>query len=284
MNRLGRTLLSVVPGIAFIAVRILSQTPAAVRPSFEVASIKPNNSGSGSSRSGTRTGGYFFATNVSLKLLIMQAYRVLDFQVSGGPSWIEGDRFDIEARAEAGAVPPPTGPPDPTRPDRMALMMQSLLEERFQLKLHRETRELLVYTLVVGKDGSKMQATVDGRPGPGGLNAGSARTSGVPGGVEMTASGISMATLSTMVSQQVRRPVIDITNLTGLFDLTLKWSPQANSSALVPAGGPEPPPPVEPSGPSIFTALQEQLGLKLESTKGPVEVLIIDSVQKPSEN
>src|SRR5262245_29023008 len=111
-------------GSAFVmavAIPLFSQTPQAQKPSFEVASVKPNNSGSGSARAGMRAGGYYFATNYSLKMLIMQAYRLQDFQVSGGPNWIEGDRFDIEARAEPGAVPAPTGPPDPSRPDTMTL-------------------------------------------------------------------------------------------------------------------------------------------------------------------
>jgi hypothetical protein len=103
-------------GIA-AAFPLFSQDPAGGKPQFEVASIKPNNSGSGSSRSGIRNGGHFFATNVSLKALIMQAYRMQEFQIVGGPNWINTERFDIEARAEAGTVQLPTGPPDLDRPD-----------------------------------------------------------------------------------------------------------------------------------------------------------------------
>ena len=257
--------------------------PQSARPSFEVASIKPNTSGSGSSRTGTRNGGYFFATNVSLKLLILQAYRLQDFQVFGGPDWINSDRFDVEARAEAGAVIQ-TGPPDPSRPDTFALMLQSLLEERCQLNVHRETRDMPAYLLVVGKDGSKLKATVEGQAGPGGLTPGSARTSGAPNnGVAMSGSGMSVAGLARMLGQQLRRNVIDKTNLEGMFDFALTWTAQSTTPVLAP-GGADLPPASDPSGPSIFTAIQEQLGLRLESARAPVEVLVIDSVQKPSEN
>src|SRR5262245_2543472 len=261
------------------SIPFLSQTSPAQKPSFEVASVKPNNSGSSSARAGTRVGGYYFATNYSVKMLIMQAYRVQDFQVSGGPNWIEGDRFDVEARAEPGTVPTAAGPPDPGRPDTMALMIQSLLEERFQLKLHRDTKELPVYTLSVGNDGSKLQVTVEGRPGPGGLSSGSAQTRPTDSGIQMNGSGISVAMFASMLSLQLRRTVIDKTNLPGMFDFSLTWSRLANPLAILSPGGPELPPPADPSGPSIFTAIQEQLGLKLEAAKGPVEVLVIDSVQ-----
>ncbi len=284
MRRFAFALIFAVAVIAIAVMPVASQTPAGQKPVFEVASVKPNNSGSGSARAGTRVGGYYFATNYSVKMLIMQAYRVQDFQVSGGPNWIEGDRFDIEARAEPGTVPTAAGPPDPSRPDTMALMIQSLLEERFQLKLHRDTKELPIYTLSVGKDGSKLQATVEGRPGPGGLSSGSAQTRPTDSGIQMNGSGISVAMFASMLSLQLRRTVIDKTNLPGIFDFSLTWSRQANPAPILSPGGPELPPAPDPSGPSIFTALQEQLGLKLESTKGPVEVLVIDSVQKPSEN
>ena len=125
--RIAKALLGIVV-MSTIAASMWAQT---ARPSFEVASIKVNNTGAGNSLSGTRPGGFFYATNYPVKALLINAYRVSDFQVQGGPDWINTDKFDIEARAEAGAVASPTGPLDPDRPDTMALMVQSLLEERY---------------------------------------------------------------------------------------------------------------------------------------------------------
>jgi len=266
-----------------------SQTPPAQKLSFEVTSVKPNKSGSDGSRLGIRPNGYFFATNASLKSLIVQAYRILDFQVSGGPSWIEGDRFDVEARAEPGSISAATGPPDPNRPDTMSLMIQSLLEDRFQLKLHKETREEVpVFALVIDKGGAKLEASVEGRPGPDGMRPGSMRTRPLTGqpGLEILGSGVNIAVLAGMIAVQVGRPVIDKTNLSGMFDFSLKVLPQPRVPALPEPGGGQPlaSDPVLQANPAIARALQEQLGLRLDSTRGAVEFLIIDSVQKPSEN
>jgi uncharacterized protein (TIGR03435 family) len=243
------------------AIPIFAQEPAN-RPSFEVASIKVNNSGARNSGTSTRDGGLFIGTNVSVKQLIMQAYRLQDFQVIGGPDWINTAAFDIQARAAEGAVPKPTGPRDYNKPDTLSLMVQSLLDERFQLKVRHETREMPVYILSVGKDGSKLRS-------PAG-ETGSMRTNGSNGKTNVVATGAPVAALAQMLGQQLRRPVIDKTNLTGLFDFELNWF---NANA-----------PTDEVGPSVFTALQEQVGLKLESAKAPVEVLVIESVQKPSEN
>jgi uncharacterized protein (TIGR03435 family) len=139
-----RNVLLAIVLIVAVAIPVLSQASDSARPSFEVASIKPNNSASRDSNTSTRDGGYLSATNVTLKLFIMQSYGLQDFQISGGPDWINAERFDIQARAEEGTVPPRSAPPDPTRPSMMQLMMQSLLEERFRLQSHVERRELPV--------------------------------------------------------------------------------------------------------------------------------------------
>jgi uncharacterized protein (TIGR03435 family) len=271
-----------------IPVAALPVFPQSQRPTFEVASVKPNTSGTTSSRSSSRGNGHFQGTNLTVKSLIFQAYRVQDFQVIGGPDWINTERFDVEARAAEGTMPPPAppGPPDPTRPEPMALMMQALLEERFQLKAHRETREMPIYSLVVARDGHKLKPTVEGQPGPVGLSSGSSRTSPAPGnnGVQMSGSGIYMTTLAAMLGGQLRRTVMDKTNLPGKFDYTLTWSGSSSPIPALPPAGGDAPTAAEPAGPSIFTAIQEQLGLRLESTRGPVEVIVIDSVQRPSEN
>ena len=280
---------------------VLAQTPG-VRPSFEVASVKPNTSGSTNSSTSFNRG-RFVATNVTVKLLLMSAYRVQDFQIIGGPGWIGSDAFDIEAKPEEGAVPQQPGPRDPTAIDPMSLMVQSLLEDRFELKLHRETRELPVYILSIGKDGPKFKA-VDpaqqtdapsgargvggsGRvPTPASLPVGNMGSSINNGRGEMSAHAVPMVRLISFLSQQLRRPVVDKTDLKDLYDFRVEWTRDQNIGAAAPtaAGTPTPAAADAPSGPSIFTALQEQLGLKLDSGRGPVEVLIIDSVQKPAEN
>jgi uncharacterized protein (TIGR03435 family) len=156
-------------------------------------------------------------------------------------------------------------------------MVQSLVQERFQLKTHRETRELPVFTLTVTKSGTKLTPTVEGHPGPGGLKPGSSRSSTTAAGTEMSGSGMTISRLINMLAGLAGRPIMDRTDLTGTYDFVLKFAPVQNITVGGDAG-------TEPSGPSLFTALQEQLGLKLESAKGPVEVLVIDSVSKPSEN
>jgi uncharacterized protein (TIGR03435 family) len=247
------------------------------RAEFEVASVKPNKSGS--QRSSTNTNnGLLRATNVTLRQLILQSFRMLDFQL-GAPDWMSTERFDVEAKAESGAIPPAGTPAEnAVRAEIQAKMLQSLLEDRFQLRSHRETKELPIFALVLAKDGPKLQPTVEGRPGPNGLTAGSSRTNGTSAGVEMSGSGITMDRLISMLASQAGRPIINKTDLTGTFDFTLKFAQAANTAT---AGGDSV---VEPTGPSLFTAIQEQLGLKLESAKAPVEVLVIDSVQRPSEN
>ena len=275
MRRFAFALILGIAAIANPAMLVRSQTPLAQKPSFEVASIKPNNSGSGMSQTSIDDErGYFKATNATLKSIIASCYRLLDHQLVGGPDWINTSRFDFDARAETGTRTPSRAAADITPSELMRLMIQSLLEDRFQLKVHRESRELPVFMLGVAKDGSKLQPTIEGRPGPGGLTAGSARSSGTPAGIEMSGSGISISRLINMLSGRVDRPIIDRTNLTETYDLTLKFAPYA--AALDSA--------TEPIGPSIFTAIQEQLGLKLESAKGPVEVLVIDKAEKPMEN
>jgi bla regulator protein blaR1 len=279
---MGRNALSAMVLVLIVAtvIQVFSQGSNSARPSFEVASIKPNNSGSRDSNTATHDGGYLSATNVTLKLLIMQSYGLQDFQISGGPDWMNTATFDVQARAAEGTVPPRITQPDPTQPSTIQLMMQSLLEERFRVRSHSETRELPVYMLSIGKEGPKLKAAVEGLPGPQGLSPGSMQWNGSNGKVEVVGSAIPIKTLAAGLSQQLQRPVIDNTNLKGTFDVVLN----CQVPTVVSGGGPELAPIAEADGPSIFTAVQEQLGLKLESSKGPVEVLLIDSVERPSEN
>lgn len=277
------------------AARLMAQAPATdtAKLAFDVASVKPNKSGDMRVSLGIQPGGRFTATNVSLRALIRSAYQLQDFQLVGGPDWIASERFDIIAKA-MGDVPsrPPWGQPGP-----MQFMLQTLLEERFKLSMHRERRELPVYELVLartdGKLGPQLRvSTVDcaamaaargrgGAPPPGPPSPGE-RPCGIRMmGGRLAGGGFPLSQLATTLSQFVQRVVLDRTGLTGSFDFDLTFTPDQLPQGPPPPGAP-PLPPIDPNGPSIFTALQEQLGLKLESTRGPVEVLVIDRVEQPT--
>jgi uncharacterized protein (TIGR03435 family) len=293
---IAKTLLLIVLGMAVVAIPMLSQSPGAARPSFEVASIKPSDPGQRGSSIMNQPGGRLVIRAVPLRALMTFAYRVRDFQVSGGPGWVGTDRWDMEARAEEGSITPPTGLPDPNTPDPMAIRLQSLLEDRFQLKLHRETRDLPIYELSIAKGGSKMKLSEDqtpyqpperGAPPPPPMQPGGAmpRFSMRMGRGNLEGVAMDIPNIVQAFSSQFGRTVVDKTGLKGLYDLKLQWTPDlAALGGPAGPGGPEAAPPIDPNGPSIFTAIQEQLGLKLDSTKGPVDVLVIDSVQKPTEN
>jgi len=289
----------IVLGIAVVAIPIFSQAPGGSRPSFEVATVKPGDPGQRGSSIMNQPGGRLVIRGMPLLGLITFAYRVRTFQVSGGPGWISTDRWDMEARAEEGSIPPQTGIPDPNTPDPMALRLQSLLEDRFQLKIHRETKDFPIYELSIAKGGSKMKLSEDqtpykpperGAPPPPPMQPGGTmpRFSFRTGRGSMEAVAMDIANIVQSFSSQLGRTVVDKTGLKGLYDLKLQWTPdapvQGGPGGLAGPGGPEAAPPIDPNGPSIFTAIQEQLGLKLDSTKGPVDVLVVDSVQKPTEN
>ena len=298
-----RSLGLIVFGIAVAATPIFSQAPAGTRPSFEVASIKPGTPGL--RESPVNQPGRFAANNVSLRMMIGFAYSLRDFQIAGGPSWVTSDRWSIEAKAEEGSKFSTTGPPEPGKTSSVGLALQSLLEDRFALTSHRETRDVPVYALVIDKDGSKLKG-VDPpslptpgqtpaqppRPGPGGALP--ANFTPQPGAVMVgpgliLASAVTMAQMVSVLNRGIDRPIVDRTDLKGFFNVRLQFAAEnapGVATGVAPTDGPPgiPLPATEPQGPSIFTALQEQLGLKLESTKAPVEVMVIDSVRKPTEN
>jgi bla regulator protein BlaR1 len=231
-------------------------------PKFEVASIKPSDPGVKGFRVQTAPGGRFMASGVTAKFLIQQAFGVREFQILGGPGWLDTAKFDVTAKAEDG-----------TENDRSgnSLRMRNLLAERFQLKFSRETREMPIYHLVVAKNGSKLKESTVGDDGRN-MRMGRGKIVVQGGGMPM---------LAVQLSQNLERTVLDKTGLTAGYDFTLEWAP--GEQPLGPKDG-DAPASNESTGPTLFTALQEQLGLKLESTKGPVEVLVIERVEKPTEN
>jgi uncharacterized protein (TIGR03435 family) len=236
-----------------IATLTLAQTPGLdKRAEFEVASVKPTDT-QGSFTFDFPPGGRFSGRNLTVQNLLRIAYGLQDYQISGAPGWIDSAGFDIQARAAA-------SPSEPTR-EQVREMIQALLADRFQLVVHRETRQLPIYALVVAKGGPRLQAadTDVGRP------------KSMVG--QMVVRRMSMTTLGNILAFDAKRPVRDETGLNGEFAFKLEWTPGLGESDA----GPSP-------RPSLFTAVQEQLGLKLESAKGPIEVLVIDHVGKPSEN
>ena len=298
--RRGKTLRAVclvVLAAVVIVIPIFSQSPAGVKPSFEVASIKPGDPGQRGSSIMNQPGGRLVTRGMPLRALITFAYRVRDFQIIGGPAWLTTDRWDIEARAEEGSIAQPAGPPDPNTPDPMAIRLQSLLEDRFQLKMHRDTRELPIYELSVAKGGSKAKLSEDqspyrppepGTPAPPPPQRGGAmpRFSMRVGRGSLEAVSMDVSNVVQTLASVLGRTVVDKTGLKGLYDIKLQWTPDPVAGGL--GGPPAPagtePPAADPNGPSIFTAVQEQLGWKLDSAKGPVDVLVIDRVEKPAEN
>ena len=266
-----------IAALAFMLTPIAAQIPPAQKPSFTVVSVKANKSGNRISLPTASPGGRFLATNAWLPSLLQFAYRprnglLMRNQIVGGPSWMDTDRFDIEANAEADAGVIPT--------EEMQLMVRSLLEDRFQLKAHFENRELPIYELVVAKNAPKIKLAEDQNP----VTPVTTRQIAMPGpgGIALTISNtaITLSDFATLLQQYAGRPIVDKTSLRGLFDVKLQFSVDVGG----PSAGTQLGLPPDPSGPSIFTAVQEQLGLRLERARGPVEVLVIDSVQKPTEN
>jgi uncharacterized protein (TIGR03435 family) len=257
-------------------------------PTFEVASVKQNTSGDGFMRIELPPGNRITITNMPVRALVTMAYQLQQNQLVGGPSWIATDRFDIVAKVAGEPKPIVAGQQSPA-----ILALRALLEERFKLKLHKETREMDVYSLVMVKPGvtgpSLKRSSTDcvamanarrGGPPPGppptppGVNdpfpCGLMST---PGFIRM--GGMPISQITQMLTNQTERLVFDRTNLSGNWDLTLRYAFEQRGGQPLPPGVPAP----DPDAPSLFTALQEQLGLKLESTKAPVEMTVVDSIE-----
>jgi uncharacterized protein (TIGR03435 family) len=192
--------------------------------------------------------------NASLKTLIRNAYDIQSFQFSGGPSWLDSDTYDISATiADRAGV----------SQDQYRALIRALLADRFQLKVHWQTRQGDVYALVVAKNGSTLKVATNPSKEPG-LNTNKSSHLG-----RMIGTNAPVSYLSSNLGNQLSHPVIDKTGLQGKYDWTLVWDPDPSPDS---------------TEPSLFTAVQEQLGLKLKAQKGPVETLVIDSVAHPSEN
>ena len=270
-------------GAMVLAVPILAQSVPL--PSFEVSSVKPTSAGPvtvgvwGGAGLRFTPGGAFEAYNVTLGSIIRFAYGLRDFQTVGAPEWVDTDRFDIQARGPQGAV-------ESDAPRRL----QSLLGERFALKVHRETRNGQIYALVLARANGSLgprlrQSQVES---PGGAGGGQCTPPGPPGPVNMRLCGVTMTQLvDKWLPMYAGRTVVDRTGLTGGFDLALYFDNRP-IPGVGPGGGLRMPPPGADPTPadavSIFTALEEQLGLKLEAQTGPVEMLVIDHVERPTPN
>jgi uncharacterized protein (TIGR03435 family) len=229
--------------IATSGLAILAQSQ---KPAFDVATIKLHDPASpvlsGTSGSPTR----FFSIG-ALRGLVQTAYGVQDYQVSGGPPWVETELFEVDGR-----------PAGPTPHDQIMLMLQTLLTDRFQLAIHRDIKEVPIYSLVAAKNGPKLQEVKDKN-----------RIGGMSTGRGMLRGQMTTTDLARYLSSSAGRPVIDKTGLVAGFEINLQWSADNSPDA---------------SGPSLFTAVQEQLGLKMEPGKGSVETLVIDHAEKPSAN
>jgi uncharacterized protein (TIGR03435 family) len=261
------------------AALLLAQAPQP-RPAFEVASIKRNLSGSTNSSTRGQPGGRITITNRSLRNIVQEINRLQGYQIDGGPDWIDKDRWDIVAKGEG----------DPSF-ERMAEMMKTLLADRFKLRTHRETREMPIYALVLarpdGQLGPQMKASTfdcaalvaatraQGGPPPPPPGSGPRCGTNMNYG-RMRTSATSLADIVRNLSIVTGRGVVDRTGLKGIFDLDLTFRPEVVDG---PPGAT--PPAAADDAPSLFTAVQEQLGLKLEPQRGPVEVLVIDSADRP---
>jgi uncharacterized protein (TIGR03435 family) len=258
-----------------------AQSAPAPRPQFEVATVKASRDGSSGVRATT---GRLTLEHIPLRVLISVAYKIRPSQIVGGASWVDAAMFDVQGKAAEAAST-----------DAMLLMLQTLLEDRFQLKAHHESREGPVYELTIAKGGHRLnpargciafdpnhlpRQTAPGETpvnycGQMSRGGDSSRRTADGKGVEMVPTiGLLTPSLTGFLSEVLDRTVVNKTGLTGAFDFHLEWSPQRT----------EPLQADDVSAPSIFTAIQEHLGLKLEAGKGAVDFLMIDRADKPSEN
>ena len=234
---------------------------------FDVASIKLNKTGSNSSRISSNHG-VWKATNITVKALLLNAYEILPEQIVGAPAWIDLETYDVEARAE---LDPAVKLSQAEESSQFRLRLQALLASRFQFTMHRETKEWQTYALVVGKKGQKL-TPAEKREGGNSMRVSNGH---------MEATGLTMDSLARSLSGWLGRPTINETAIEGKFDLTLDFEPDRparTGDKDNPIAG------VDVSKPSLFTAVQDQLGLKLESRRALVELLVVDRIERPNKN
>jgi len=245
-----------------------SQKMAPAPYQFEVASIKPSS---------------FTARNLELMLLIRAAYGIPmgadDSRVTGGPSWLRSEKYDVDAKVDSAVVDELKTLSQDQRTLAQLQMLQAFLADRCKLAIHSETKDLAIYTLVIAKNGPKLQ---DAKPG----ETTSLGSGGNGETRSITGQAGSMAGLVRRLSVSLSCPVVDKTGLAGKYDFKLEWTPDDSQAQGLSTGAPNdwPAPPSDSNAPSFFQAIQEQLGLKLVSGKGPVEVFVIDHVERPSAN
>jgi len=252
-----------------VAAAALLEQPLA-RPRFEVASIKPSQE-HGMMYVRALPGGHLMA-NAPARLMLMNAYGVQFSQLVGAPDWLSSETWSVDARAEGNA----------TR-DELMLRLQSLLEERFHLQVHHENREMPVYALIAARKGPKLPAPkegacatpVPGQPEPSAPPCGRVRISMSPGGILMEGGSAAVSEFARVLAIPLGRPVVDRTSLIGAYDIRLQFSDDLSGTT---------PPPEAVTSSGVFTAIQEQLGLKLEPAKAPVDVLAIDHIDRPTAN
>ncbi len=249
---------------------------------FDVTVIKPTPAGTQGSRQSMGPDGGFTMINMPVRELITFAYNIREFQLSGEPGWVGIDRYDVTSKIDTAGVREPLDPRTmtdqqrQTRADQMRERVRSLLADRFKLVVHRETKEAPVYALRVAKSGPKLEEAkeIGGRQG---LSTQRGRVQGFAAPMGM---------LATMLSMNVGRLVIDKTGLMQKYNFVLTFVPEVGTNGTMGLKGPSEviEPATDPSGATLFTALQEQLGLRLESERAPVDTIVIDHIEKPSEN
>ena len=290
---------------AGLVVHMGAQAPAPPADlQFDVVSVKADTQGPGGPMFfQNQPGGRFSATNVPVTMLITQAYRIQPFQLTGAPAWAANDRFDISAKAPAGVdltPPPPSASP---MPGPIQVMLRAMLADRFKLKIHTEQRETPSYDLVLARADGKLGPKLTHSDTDCAAELAAARARGdqpappafgtpMKCGMRMgpgtfSAGSVALIQFASAISQQLGRTVVDRTGLTGNFDIDITFTPDRLPQR--PAGAPDGPinlngVSIDPNGPSLLTAIQEQLGLKLESSKTSMDVIVVDSVEHPTED
>jgi len=273
------TVLPILAAQANVAKRLAgsqAENPDGKAPAYDVISIKPHKAYSAVAWWKMLPNGLSL-TNIPLKSLIGGAYGVMDDRISGEPGWTESDRFDVEAKMDDEAAAAFQKLPKQQQITQRDLMLQSLLADRCKIKVHHETKEVQTYMLVIAKGGFKLKEADPNNTYANGIEA---PEGGPRAGMMLVQYGkligqaLLISQLATQLAGQVGHLVEDKTGLKGKYDITLQWAPDEGGGVT----------PSVDSGPSVFTAIQEQLGLKLESKKSPVDTIVIDHIERPSEN